>query len=147
MKTTHKVVTILLLVYLYVILPPKQTLVVRKLGHTYANGSIETIFIRGDRWSIAVGIFDDVLDNGGFIGYTECEDKTIYVHGSLTYMNQRDTVLHEILHAGTCDTEGNPHNKFFNSDTEAGHEGIYKIAHYMTEVLHDNPELATYLSE
>jgi hypothetical protein len=70
----------------------------------------------------------------------------IIVRNSLTYGNQRDTVLHELLHAGTCSEDGQVHNLYYNSSSEEAHEGIYKIADYMTSLLHDNPEFARYLA-
>lgn len=112
----------------------------------YINGTSNVVMVRGNRWGIAFGVNDAVLDMLGMYGITDCANKMVYVHGSLNAANQRDAVLHELLHAGTCDEAGKSHNKFYNSETEAGHEGIYKIADYMSTLLHDNPELATYFS-
>lgn len=105
----------------------------------YADGVGEAVFIRGSRWGIVVGKKDEILDVLGMYALTDCPSKRIYVHSSLTIANQRDTILHELLHAGTCDEEGKLHNKFYNSDDEADHAGIYKIANYMSELLHEKP--------
>lgn len=112
----------------------------------YANATVQMVMVRGNEWAVLFGSEDPILDLAGFYGITDCAHQKIYIHGSLNMANQRDSVLHEILHAGTCDEAGNSHNRFYNSDTDAGHEGIYKIADFMSTLLHDNPELAIYFS-
>lgn len=111
----------------------------------FENGSGEAIYIRGSRWVLLIGREDEMLDLMGMYGETNCSTKKVYIHGSLDLSNQRDTVIHELLHAGTCDESGHVHNKFYNSENEADHEGIYKIADYFTTLLHDNPDLGKYL--
>jgi len=119
-----------------VVSPPKPV--------SYENNSINAVFVRGDRWNILVGTKDDVLQVESAYGYTDCSQQNIYIASSLTYGNQRDTILHELLHAGTCDTDGNLRNTYYNSDD--GHGSIFKIANYISTLLHDNPELARYLA-
>jgi hypothetical protein len=111
----------------------------------YPNGESQVVYVRGTRWAVFVGSEDALLDLLDMYGITDCKKQAIYIRGSLTLANQRDSVLHELLHAGTCDTAGDTHNMFYNSETAGGHEGIYKIAGFMSTLLHDNPELANYL--
>lgn len=111
----------------------------------YRDNSAETLFVRGERWYIVIGQKDEVFDMINVIGYTVCGGHTIYIHNGLNYENQRDTIFHELLHAGACGS-ADVWNKFYNSETETGHEGIYKISQFTTELLHTNPELARYLA-
>lgn len=110
----------------------------------FANTSEQLLFIRGQRWSVQIQ--DNVFFRlSGAYGITDCKRKVIYLEPNLEYMAQRDALLHELFHAGTCDEAGVIHNKFWNSESEEGHEGIYKISDFMTSLLHDNPELGRYL--
>lgn len=111
----------------------------------YENGYAQFIHIRGSEWTIKIGTEDDLLDLLGMYGITDCATKKVYIHGSLDIANQRVSISHELLHAGTCDETGHVHNKFFNSESETDHEGIYKISEYFTSLLHDNPDLAKFL--
>jgi hypothetical protein len=116
------------------------------LTANFVDGKSYAVFVRGDRWGIQVGKADAMLDMLGMYGITDCRSKKIFVRSALSFENQRNTILHELLHAGTCDEQGLSHNKFYNSDSEENHEGIYKIANYISELLITNPELSPYLS-
>lgn len=120
--------------------------VVKPAG-VYANGSATAVFIRGNRWHIRIGYPDTnrFLKIMTSYGNTDCANHIIDVAANLNIGNQRDTILHELYHAGTCDEGGETHNLYWNSDTAYGHEGIYKISQFTTSVLHDNPELARFL--
>lgn len=111
----------------------------------YANKTGEVFMVRGDRWGVLFGTEDDMLDLMGDYGLTDCAKKKIYVRGNLNLSNQRDTMIHELLHAGTCDEGGRSHNLYYNSTSEASHEGIYRIADFMSTLLANNPGLNKYL--
>jgi hypothetical protein len=113
---------------------------------TYPDLSRHFIFVRGNRWSLEIEGPNDLQKYNNTYGTTDCSTKTIYLEDGLGYLVQRDALLHELLHAGTCDKSGKTHNKFWNSTTEADHEGIYKISDYLSTLLHDNPELSHFLA-
>jgi hypothetical protein len=136
---------LIILALAFVLWPSSPKPVVQVAVQPYKNGYANFIDIRGNKWILKVGTEDEMLDILGMYGITDCATKRVYVHGSLDIVNQRSTITHELLHAGTCDEAGHVHNKFFNSESETDHEGIYKIADYFTTLLHDNPELAKYL--
>lgn len=112
----------------------------------YGDMTGTALFIRGTRWSLLVGTKDEELDRESSYGQTDCPNYTIFIRGDLNYENQRDTIFHEALHAGTCDTKGYLHNTYYNSPNALTHEGIYKISQFTTELLSSNPELARYLA-
>lgn len=118
---------------------------VQMAAQPYPNASGLFIFIRGTKWTVLFGTEDEMLDLMGFYGQTDCTKKKIYVRGSLDYVNQNDVILHELLHAGTCDEAGKSHNLYYNSTTETDHEGIYKISDFFTILFHDNKDLAKHL--
>jgi len=113
---------------------------------TIPNKTDITVNLRGVRWGIGIGFRDDILDTLQLYALTNCSKHLIYLRGDLNYENQRDAIIHELLHAGTCDNDGNSHNMFYNSTNEVDHEGIYKIATFLTSLLDGNPELALYLA-
>jgi len=105
------------------------------------------LFIRGHRWVV---ILDETnyMDNHHIFGETNCKDEEILVKSGLTVANQRDTLFHEILHAGTCteSKDGDVNNLYWNSSTPEKHEGIYRLSQYLTELFYENPELVKYLA-
>lgn len=112
----------------------------------YSDNSAATVFVGSHEWNMVFGGHDKLLDLLNVYSITDCKDKEIFFRSGLSYMNQRDSVYHELLHANTCDDLGNVHNLYYNSDTENGHEGIYKITDFTVTLLHNNPELAHYLA-
>jgi hypothetical protein len=138
-------VGVLLTVCGFILWPTTPKPVVELVEQPYQNGYAQFIYVRGTKWIFLVGTDDEMLDLMGMYGETNCATKKVYIHGSLDYMNQKNTIVHELLHAGTCDESGHVHNKFYNSESDVDHEGIYKIADYFTTLLHDNPELAKHL--
>lgn len=121
----------------------------------------DVIFVRGHRWNTAEGLtvisvskgkqetVDEYLDDLGkgekFYGITDCPDNLILIHSNLSRANERDDLMHELLHAGTCDgATGRIDNFYYNSTNEEQHEGIYRISQYITELFHENPELVKY---
>ena len=118
---------------------PQQTLL-------FADNSNTAVYVRGDRWAILTGNHDALLNIINAYGITDCANKQIYIANSLSKGNLREVVLHELLHAGTCDNKGQTHNLFYNSSSPENHEGIYKIADYISSLLSNNPDLSKFLS-
>lgn len=119
---------------------PNQTL------KKYGDSSTHFLFIRGNRWTLEVTEQSpfDIFSNA--YGFTDCKARKITLKSNLDYTTQRDAIIHEVFHAGTCDTNGKAHNLYWNSSTEISHEGIYRISDYLTQILHDNPEFTNYLA-
>lgn len=126
--------------------PPKLQPNIPVLPVAYPDNSNTVVFIRGERWGVWFGAKDEFLNFANVYGLTDCKPKHIFIENGLNYENQRDTFFHELLHAGACGPDGNLKNKYYNSETENGHEGIYKISQFTTELLHTNPELARYFA-
>lgn len=118
----------------------------RPVPTLYPNDSVVSVWVLGNEWRLTFGKHDDILDMLRAYALTDCAHKSINIHNNLTYMNQRNTIFHELLHAATCDEAGQVHNYYFNSTDEDSHGGFYKIADFTTTLLHDNPELAKYLT-
>jgi hypothetical protein len=84
----------------------------------------------------------------GFLAYTRCEVRRIEVKTDVA--DKREAVMHEILHAYTCQdskTDFDVENFYYNSKTENGHEGYDRIAAVVADALQRNPSLAAYLAE
>lgn len=110
------------------------------------NASIpSSVFIRGHQWGIIENQPTDIfLDKADVYAFTDCTQQAIFVREGMSNANERDTLLHELLHAGTCD-DGKPDNLYWNSTSQESHEGIYKISNYLSELLYENPDLVKYL--
>ena len=84
----------------------------------------------------------------GFIAYTACEVRRIQIRND--DQDHRETLIHEILHAYTCQdskTGFDVENFYYNSKTENGHEGYDRIGMVVADAMLRNPSLAAYLSE
>lgn len=114
--------------------------------HLHVTSSIPSvIFVRGHRWDVVENAdTDKVLDKAGLYAVTDCTQQAIFIQEGLSSGNERDTLLHELLHAGTCE-DGSIHNLYWNSTDEKDHQGIYKISNYLSELLYENPDLVKYL--
>lgn len=106
-----------------------------------------TIYIRGHEWSIVTGspINDQILESLHFYGLTDCKRRDIFLSDDQPISDERNSLLHELLHAGTC-RDGDVHNLYWNSSSPEAHEGIYRLADYLTDLLHENPELTKYMA-
>lgn len=138
------VVTTLLaiLVWPYSPPPPKYS----DLLHSTQPSEPIQLLIHGERWNLFVGNNAERMGLLGELGETQCETHHILVAGGLDRIIQRETVIHEMLHAQTCDEKNEHHNDYFNSLGQDGpHPGIDKIATVIATFGNDNPELAPYL--
>lgn len=105
-------------------------------NEVYILGEPWHVILKPKLWDVVVG------DNIGTVtGFTNCSKNIIYLVPT-NEAETREDLFHELLHAGTCHhKEG---NLWYNSKDVETHEGIYRIAFYMSELLAANPELAKY---
>lgn len=122
---------------------------------TYSNvpyfnpsGIPNLIQVNGQWWYIIEGtIKNDDLAEKGADGYTDCSNNVIWLRSQVPLVKKRSDIVHELLHAGAC---GKPddwwNNKAANGATQDGHLGIYRTSIFITEVLHENPELTKFIA-
>lgn len=103
----------------------------------------KTAVINGDVWQIIeVG---RINNNFTLSGYTDCKLKTIELLKSDSDEEKAETLIHEVLHAVTCEN-GEINNDKWNNDDEA-HQGIYFGGRVLTAFIQDNPEVVRYVQE
>jgi hypothetical protein len=99
----------------------------------------------GVQWRVEV--VDYPGDLGSTLGYTRCDTHRIQIKRGL--VDARETLLHEMMHGYVC---GNGlqafdvANLYYNSDSEAKHDGIDAVAYVIEDVIERNPGLAPYLA-
>lgn len=97
------------------------------------------ITVNGERWLLveASGMFS--------LGKTICERRTIFYRFTGDSQEDRNTIVHEIFHAGGCLHGGYRGYEWWNSiDTE--HTGIWHLADFTSTLIWDNPALVKWLS-
>jgi hypothetical protein len=102
--------------------------------------------LAGSEWVVEENLLPG--DIQGSLGYTRCDTHHIEINEG-SGDKQRETLVHEIFHAYVCNTSDQyflPFNKYYNSKTETGHEGIDRVAYVITDALSRNPGLAAYLA-
>lgn len=102
-----------------------------------------TAVINGEQWSILE--VKKVQDNPTLLGWTDCRTHIIEILKSEPDAEKADTIIHETLHALTCEG-GRVHNEKYDSSDE-GHKGIYFAGKHLAEFLHDNPEIVRFIME
>lgn len=110
----------------------------------YSDSMPNVIYVQGVRWYISKGEQDQELDLISAYGVTDCKRHIILIHSGMTLTGERDTLLHEILHAGVCVGES-PDNHYWLS--EDGHATIAKVSQFLVPLFIANPELAKYIFE
>jgi hypothetical protein len=128
-----------------VVQPPPAPEVTTPEPYVYPDNTQFQIWVHGVRWYVVLGQNDNILRLLNLGALTECKSQVIFVKNGMTAFQQRVSMLHEVLHAGACGANGEINNKYYNSDTQEGHEGIYKISDFMISFIHDNTEFAKYL--
>jgi hypothetical protein len=85
--------------------------------------------------------------NSGTMGLTDCSIRRIWISDE---SKRKPTVLmHELTHAAVCMdalTGFKVNNMYYNSESNDGHEGIYRFTNIWAEILIRNPKLALYES-
>jgi len=105
--------------------------------------------IRGERWTIWSGAvvpdFEKELKDRGAMGMTYC-DKKIIVYDPQETQDLRNTLWHEIFHAGACDRGG---SVYWNSksDEDNEHPGIQNLADFMEDFSRTNPTFIRWETE
>jgi hypothetical protein len=113
------------------------------------------VFIRGDEWDIVFGFIkmsdgvpiDAYLDKQNAEGATFCAQKIIIIHTGQTLTDERDTMYHELLHAGACVVYPKDDIHFYDSKSRSDHEGFERISSFTVDLFHQNRELEKYLFE
>lgn len=116
----------------------------------YFKGDVPTVlYISGAKWDVIIGDedWDRQLELDGFDGESICVRHIISIHSDLPVARERDAILHEILHAGSCQEPEDKQALYYNSPNMKHHEqGFGRISVVLTTTLHDNPELTLYLA-
>lgn len=106
------------------------------------------IKIDGVPWGIKL-VEQKQMDDKSYIGQTECGAREIFILKSLNGYDRAETVIHEVLHAFTCDF-GLVHNEKLNNlvdDDCDGHCGIYYLAPKLQKFMRENTELMRWIMD
>lgn len=114
------------------------------------------IFVRidGNLWQIwHAGNLDEgrspasIKKHGYVTATTECATHTIFYITEDDPKALRDTILHELFHAGACGKPGN--DSWWNSRSfgQYDHPGIYHLAAFMGPFIRDNPQMIHWLED
>lgn len=104
----------------------------------YTDHLPNVAYVDGIRWYISKGDGDQELDLISAYGVTDCKRKIILIHSGMTLSGERDTLLHELMHAHVCINDA-PDNHFYLS--EDGHGTIAKTSQFIQQLFRDNHEL------
>lgn len=127
--------------------PQDLTTEILSSADTFDNGMPRLLFINGQRWYVASDRDWDIhLTLGHRMAETQCERNVIAIRTDLIESNKKDSLLHEIFHAGACNQPEKEQYTFYNSTDEESHPGFERAANVIYTVLHDNPELTRYLA-
>jgi hypothetical protein len=100
--------------------------------------------INGDPWLL---LEKKVVHNNRYLlAWTDCAIRVIEVRTDQTDQDKADALVHEVMHALTCDAFGNTNNDLWNNETEY-HDGIYWGAPRLLRFLQDNPQVVKYLMD
>lgn len=107
------------------------------------------LLINGERWTV----FTRDLNRDGAMAETDCYDRMILwdpnsMKGSS--VNFRDSMMHEIFHAGDC-IHGND-DRWWNNQAKTGvtltdHVGIERSASFMVDFMRTNPDFVAWLTD
>jgi hypothetical protein len=108
--------------------------------HDNTNGLPEIFYIGPDKWQI---IRVDTLGSN-IEGITVCSEKAIFYISNVSKLQVKDTIWHEIYHAGACKRGG---STYWNSqsDNPNDHHGIDHLGEFNATFVQDNPELINWL--
>lgn len=104
------------------------------------------IEVRGEKWRVVTEDPADMPGGAylGLYGYTDCDQKAIFILQDIPEGTKREALIHELFHAGSCKEK--EQNFYWNSKSQLGHEGIHRIGSFLADLLHENPELTEYLA-
>lgn len=109
----------------------------------YPSGMPKIVYVDGIRWQIEQGWHDEEMEAIEAFGLTQCDIHVIHLHSNLTETQQRDTLLHELMHSHVCDSNGKLENDAWSRD--GGHGAIAKFAQFFPALMRSNPELARFM--
>jgi hypothetical protein len=109
----------------------------------YPSGMPKIVYVDGVRWQIETGWHDEEMEAVEAFGLTQCDIHVIHLHSNLTETQQRDTLLHELMHAHVCDATGKIDNDAWIRS--GGHGTIAKFAQFFPALMRTNPELARFM--
>jgi hypothetical protein len=118
-----------------------------KLNHNQVTKSVTDIDpivlnVNGKEWYIwdtkklPAHKYDIYLKNKNAAAFTDCDSRQIFYNSSL--QNVRNTLWHEIFHAGACPYDATYWNSV--SDADDDHKGIQNIANFIENFSRSNPE-------
>jgi hypothetical protein len=81
------------------------------------------------------------LERQGAVGVTDCKHYQILYTSTSTDL--RNTLWHEIFHAGACPGD----STYWNSKSDDDHQGIYKLAAFVQGFTRSNPEFMRWETE
>lgn len=110
----------------------------------YKDRMPKKAYIHGQRWYIDKGDKDQELDLIEAYGVTDCKNHIVIIHSGMTLAGERDTLLHELMHANVCISDA-PNNGYYLSVD--GHQTIAKTSQFIAELFITNKELARYMFE
>jgi hypothetical protein len=132
--------------------PP--TVIIKTATKEYSNEVIEEptipnqLQIRGERW----GVFqiNKKSPKDGRMAETDCDNHeiNIYLPSFRTKDQIRQSLFHELLHAGACGKEPEGLDSIYwnsYSDAPAEHNGIDRLSSYLEDLFRSNPDLEKYL--
>jgi hypothetical protein len=98
------------------------------ITHDEVTGVPTMVNINSEQWSI---VHVKKFNQDNVDGQTFCQNKTIAYLYDANPMDIRDTIIHEIFHAGACSHGG---DKWFDCAvvTQSKHKCIYNMADFMT---------------
>lgn len=109
----------------------------------YPSGMPKIVYVDGVRWQIEQGWHDEEMEAVEAFGLTQCDVHVIHLHSNLTKTQQRDTLLHELMHSHVCDGSGKLDNDYWSRN--GGHAAIAKFAQFFPALMRTNPELAEFM--
>lgn len=109
----------------------------------YPDKMPKIVYVDGVRWQIEIGWHDEEMEAVEAFGLTQCDIHVIHLHSNLTETQERDTLLHELLHSHVCDGNGRLDNDYYSR--QGGHAAIAKFAQFFPALLRTNPELAEFM--
>jgi hypothetical protein len=135
--------------------PQPSTPVIKQALYVYERPSPpKIVYVRGNEWTIYFGYLtfpngksiDDYLNKEQAVGASMCLQQAIMIHTGLPIADERETIFHELLHAGSCDGKSDiPNIQFYNSVSVKNHKGLDRFSGFTLDLLRENPELARYL--
>lgn len=109
----------------------------------YPNKMPKIVYVDGVRWQIETGWHDEEMEAIEAFGLTQCDIHVIHLHSNLTEAQERDTLLHELMHSHVCDGNGKLDNDAWSR--LGGHASIAKFSQFFPALLRANPELAQFM--